>query len=136
MKHKKARYVGTLVAVALMTYAFSIASPLTLVHTGGRLLANAAVGMYAGVLPNEHNSLAQALAQKEADLAAREARLSGVERAGDVFSTNALALASLAVSTLLLILVGLNFFFDVRRARRAGLDVSAHSAAIDLRMPR
>ncbi len=134
MKKRHTHYLGLLTALVLMTYALSLASPQMLANTAGQLVANAMVGMNAGVLPNEFNSLAQALEDKEAELKEREARLSGVEIEGGMFSTNTLAVASLAVSILLVILVGLNFFFDVRRGRRNAVVMG--SVPIDLRAQR
>ncbi|MBP9669338.1 MAG: hypothetical protein KBE09_03545 [Candidatus Pacebacteria bacterium] len=131
MKRVHARYLGVFMALAMMTYALSMASPQALVSTAGQLLANATVGMQAGVLPNQYNALAQALSEKEAELAAREQQLSGVEVRRGMFSTNTMAVASFGVSVLLLVLVGLNFYFDVRRARRASL--ASRDGAIDLR---
>ncbi len=134
MKKRHTQYLGLFIALVLMTYALSLASPQMLANTAGQLVANAMVGMNAGVLPNEFNSLAQALQDKETELKEREARLGGVEIEGGMFSTNTLAVASLAVSILLVILVGLNFFFDLRRGRRNTAFMG--SVPIDLRAQR
>jgi hypothetical protein len=83
-----------------------------------------AVGVFAGALPNPDNTKAAALAEKESALAAREAALiaagTPIRDAGyDLFS-----LVAFALSSLVLVLVLLNFYFDhvhTREERRGPL---------------
>jgi hypothetical protein len=78
----------------------------------------AAIGASAGVLPNEYNTLAQALLKKEAEVNQKEAALSereaAVLRQGREKDTT-LVFIVLSVGVLLLFLILLNFYLDWRR---------------------
>ncbi len=75
------------------------------------LLANA-VGMFVSVAPNPDNTKAAALLAKEQELARREASLQASAPAAQTSGYDLLSLAALAVSSLVLLLVILNFYFD------------------------
>lgn len=111
------------VLVALPVFAFSLITvPLqpALTDTGG-LLANAVVGVFAGVEANPYNTKAQQLLEKENELNAREAALQESTNASSSVSLEDwYARAALAVSFLVLVLVALNFYFDIRRGGRGG----------------
>ena len=88
------------------------------------------IGINVGVLPNQYNTLNQALDQKQAYLNEREAYLNS--REGAIGSSTPVAQASVAESdplvwsfivgmALLTVLVMLNFYFDWKRGRRANI---------------
>ena len=105
--------------VLLFVFAIQADSSATLRTRAPDLLAGAAVGMSAGVEPNQYNTLAQQLHTKETTLAAREARLADIEASvrseTGINSPNLLSLLSLLLSLILFALVGVNFYFDRRR---------------------
>lgn len=83
------------------------------------------VGMQTTVPENEYNRLAQALTDKERTLNERESALAAREAvlarqvAEDVRRENLRTLLLLAGAILILFfMVGVNFFFDMRRARK------------------
>lgn len=75
------------------------------------LLANA-VGMFVGAAANPDNTKAAQFAAKEAELEAREAALSGRTTAPSSTTYDLISLVALTVSSLVLLLVLLNFYFD------------------------
>lgn len=80
----------------------------------------AAVGASAGVLPNEYNTLAQSLFQKETEVNQRERALAEREaevmREGSRKDTLLISLA-LSVGFLLMVLILLNFYLDWKRRK-------------------
>lgn len=109
-------------AVFFGVFMYSVASVsfATVAKGSENLFANAVVGVFAGVAENPYNSLAQQLQEKEDELAAREAALATKELSNE--STNSLFGSlggwSLFVSSILLILLLVNFYFDIRRSRQ------------------
>jgi hypothetical protein len=95
------------------------------------MLANASIGMSAGVEANPYNTLAQQLSDKELELQDRETRLLELTK-----DTNAgtrasyWALASLALSIIILVLVGANFYMDWKRGK---VRLTMPSLSVDLR---
>ncbi len=75
------------------------------------LLANA-VGMFVGVAANPDNTKAAALLAKEQELQARESALAASAPVSQSSGYDLLSLVALAVSSLVLLLVVLNFYFD------------------------
>lgn len=75
------------------------------------LLANA-VGMFVGVAANPDNTKAAALLAKEQELQAREAALVTSAPMPETSGYDLLSLVALAISSLVLLLVVLNFYFD------------------------
>jgi predicted PurR-regulated permease PerM len=77
-----------------------------------------AIGASAGVLPNEYNTLAQALLQKETEVKQKEdalaAREAEIMRQGSEKNTT-LVFAVLSVGILLLFLILFNFYLDWKR---------------------
>jgi hypothetical protein len=120
--------VALALALSLLSYALSVASPTVLAHSARSMVANA-VGASASVPPNEYNTLAQQLNAWQNSLDERETameqRMLSAERA------MTLAVASIAVSAALFFLVGINFYLDVRRRRSA--EDRSNALAIDLR---
>jgi len=122
-----------IVAVTLLAYAL-YSTPLDrLSSLALETVASATVSMSAGVPPNPYNTAAEQLSAKEAELVARENRLT---MRGSMPSNPAghdtFAVYSLLVSIALFILVAINFFFDWKRGRQ-GVPASAPYLSLDLR---
>lgn len=81
------------------------------------MLANATVGASASVPPNEYNTLAAQLADKQNQLASREQEVSLREAEAQSRGGGNLAIYSLIASLVLALLVAMNFYFDLRRDR-------------------
>ncbi len=116
--HKNTLRLGAIL-IAFPVFAFSLITvPLqpAFTDTGG-LLANAVVGVFAGVEANPYNTKAQQLLEKENELNAREAALQENTAASSTLE-DWYGRAALAVSFLVLLLVALNFYFDLRRGER------------------
>jgi hypothetical protein len=112
---------GLGVAAMALSVSMLIASPSQLKFDASMLMANA-VGARAAVAPNEYNTLAQELVQREAQLGEREAQVAtqnAVERS-TANPSNIWTLLSIALSLTVLVLVGINFYLDSRRNRRLG----------------
>jgi hypothetical protein len=75
------------------------------------MLGSAVVGVSASVAPNADNTLAAELAQREAELDAREAALGGG-------TSDVIARYSLMASAALFGLLALNYILDWRRSAR------------------
>jgi hypothetical protein len=76
-----------------------------------------AVGVATEVKPNPYNTLAQQLADKEAELAEREELIVSREQALTAAAEpSAVPLYLLGLGVLVLVLIGLNFYWDWRRA--------------------
>jgi hypothetical protein len=121
---KHVHTTGALMAILSITVIFSTTSSHELLQAGRDMMASASVGMGANVAPNEHNTLAAQLVERERALAAREAELLAEANRWD--STDVLALSGVVLSALVLLLVLLNFFFDFKRNMPRAL-------AVDLR---
>ncbi len=126
--------IGLLVAVPTIGYSMYLDTPAGLAGSAQRLMADAAVSMSASVPANPYNTLASQLSAEQAQLDQREATLNAQESAINEQSAPAedWTFASLALSILLLILVALNFYFDMRR-RRPRQDPLAQKFLVDLR---
>ena len=111
-----------LIAVGALVIAFSAAFSFTI--TGGidRFLGLAGVGASVGVEPNEFNTLAQQLTEKEEELDERENQVVIREREVQTRSVENRDYTSLVYTTIVgLILLGLillNFLLDIRRRKR------------------
>ena len=78
--------------------------------------ASANISLSADVAPNPDNTLAADLQAKQLQLDVREANLSAREKNANSFlSTNFFSLLSLFLSSVLFVLIGLNFYLDVGR---------------------
>lgn len=122
------------VAVALLAYAL-YSTPLDkLSSLTLDTVASATVSMSAGVPPNPYNTAAEQLSAKEAELAARENRLTmqGVAPPRATEGHDTFAVYSLLVSIALFILVAINFFFDWRRGQQTGTGPAPY-LSLDLR---
>lgn len=111
------RRTAVVIALALFIFATSVDSPRVLVYTAASMVGAGAVGMSAGVAPNPDNTVAAQLAQKQAELDAREGALRAGE-GGSLTGTRALAAASFITSVLVLVLVAGNYYLDFRRGRK------------------
>lgn len=116
---------GVAAAALLLSYSFSFAPPTVIVKDASAMLGSAAVGVGAAVEPNEYNTLAQALAEKEANLIGRERAISDVSENQEQAAM--FAVYSFIVGLILCALVAANFYFDWRREKR-------HSAAVNVRV--
>lgn len=120
--------VALAVALGLLSYALSVASPGVLAHSARTMVASA-VGASASVPGNEYNTLAQQLTMWQNSLDEREMEME--QRAQNAERAMTLAVASVAVSAVLFLLVGINFYLDMRR--RAQPRGANAAFAIDLR---
>jgi len=117
--------IGLLVAAPLLGYSLAHAGPLSFAVATESMLANATVGVSAGVEPNPYNGVAQQLNAKEAELESREQALnSKTNGRGDT-----LGLYSFLMSAILLVLIAINFYLDMRRRRAPAVS----QYAVDLR---
>lgn len=121
---KHVHATGAVMAILSITVIFSTTSSHELMQAGRDMMASASVGVGASVAPNEHNTVAVQLAERERELAVREAELVAQVNRWD--STDMLALSGVVLSALVLLLVLLNFFFDFKRQMPRAL-------AVDLR---
>ena len=115
-KREAIRRGAMIVAIILFMYAISVDSPARLARSGYSMLGAAVIGVTAGVEPNQYNTLAQQLSDKQKELDAREAALNA-QSGGSLVGTRSLAAASFATSVLLLVLVAGNYYLDFRRSR-------------------
>ncbi len=132
MKGHHVRGMSLSVAVILLAYSVSLFTPAIIASNIEHMLANAAVGVSMGVAPNPYNTLAAELAAMEKDLGEREQRVLTLEeelRASQSIEKY-LAYGSLALSTCLFMLVGLNFYMDSRRREQK---VPVQDFAVNLR---
>jgi hypothetical protein len=121
MKNKKKTFIDiSILACAILFIALSFYGNLSLGPKEFARELGAAVGASAGVLPNEYNTLAQSLLQKEKEVNQKEAALAEREAAvmsqGNEKNMN-LVFVVLSVGILLLFLILLNFYFDWRRRK-------------------
>jgi hypothetical protein len=124
------RGISLSAAVILLSYSVSLFTPDVIASNIGRMFASATIGMSVGVEPNPYNTLALQLEEKKSELDAREGRILALEDAlhSSRRTERFLAFGSLALSTCLFMLVGLNFYMDGRRFRRG-----TNTFAVDLR---
>ena len=123
---KKTRgYQDVLTAIALfvamtgLAYSLFTASPEKLAQDATRLLASGAAATLGVAVPeNQYNTLAEQLRAKQTELDQREASLNAAPArpaTWPLFQSDLLSVASFFMSFILLILIGLNFYFDKRR---------------------
>ncbi len=114
------------VAVVLFGYSVTHMSPALLLQSSTDILATAVVSMSAGVEENPDNMLARQLAQKEAELAAREERLSDpvVRKNGIEPFIDRYAIYSFGMSIILFVLLIINYVMDWRRSRKPEVNTS------------
>lgn len=112
MRANAINVIALMVAAPLLGYSFAHAGPEALAARAQSMLANASVGMSAGVTPNPYNDLAKQLNAKAASLEQKESALSSRSTTSDQYGFYAFVMSSI-----LLILVAINFYFDIRRKR-------------------
>lgn len=127
--------IALLVAVPALVYSFSLGAPQTVVQNTQRLVADASVGMSASVPANPYNTLAGQLSAEQAALDARAGQLVAKQSALNAQNVlvQDLGLAGFGLSVFLLILVGLNFYFDMRRRSGVLQGALAKKFLVDLR---
>ena len=103
-------------AVFLFAFAMLTSTPASLLENTQTMFA--AVGVTIAVAPNPYNTVAQQLSAKETQLTQKEAQLTAQEQAlsNSPSASDRYGFYSLCMSAVLLVLVGLNFYFDRRRA--------------------
>lgn len=111
--------------VLLLAYSTAAAPPSILTGPASDMFASSIVSMSAGVGQNPDNTLAAKLAQKEAELDARESSLGRGVGAITESQNDTLPVYTFALSIALFLLVLLNFYRDWRRERREGHAITA-----------
>jgi hypothetical protein len=125
-------FVAALVAVAGIFAPFATTSPVLFVDDARAMLGAAGATLSASVPPNPHNTVAEQLANEKRSLDEREAMLDARENApvgvsaGEIFG-----FAGFAISVVLLILIGVNFYLDSRLGRKP--TVLSRKFVVDLR---
>lgn len=104
--------LGIVAAFAFLIFAFSRNSPALLAQSADSSLAAASMTVSAGVAPNQYNTLAAQLQQKEAQLDQEQNSIQQQSASVDM-----LGVYSLLISLALFILVAFNFYFDWKRSR-------------------
>lgn len=110
--------IGCAVAIGAFLYAVASDVPSQVAFRVGSSLAAAEVSISAAVPPNPDNTLAAQLQQKEQELDQREQVVKQMERDAASHPVDSLGLYALIASVVLFLLIGINFFLDMRR--RAG----------------
>lgn len=131
---KRANIVNVLalvVAIPAFGYALFVDTPRSYVVDIGTMFASASASLTAQVPSNPYNSLAAQLSEKEALLNEREAQFDQREMLArsDSSLDGRLGIISFVISIVLFVLVGINFYLDMRRgrvapARAAGFSVN------------
>jgi predicted PurR-regulated permease PerM len=111
---------GSVVAVALLGYALSLASPAQLALTARDQFAAASVSISAGVSANPDNSLAEQLKEKSAQLDVQQQHIQELQQSLSTHPNDTLGFYSLIASIFMFLLVSVNFYFDWRRGRGQG----------------
>lgn len=121
--------LGALAAALLLSYSFSFAPPAVIVKNTGAMLGSASVGVGAAVEPNQYNTLAAQLAEKENALNDRESLLDQREYLLEIREAP-IAVYTFILGLVLCALVAANFYFDWRREKRRK---APQPLAVDLR---
>ncbi len=123
------------VAAGIFGYSVYLGAPRVIVLNTSAMLASVEVGATASVAPNPYNTVAKQLSDKERLLDQRERDILAQESAKSDsslgFKSN-LPLYSFIMSMVLALLVAVNFYFDLRRARVAK-DFVATRSIINMR---
>lgn len=120
--------LAVLVAIGGMYLSADSVERTPLAIDAQALMGAASVSISAAIAPNPDNTLASQLRAKQEQLDAREASLnSRAQTASDSFSD--WGFRAFVLSSVLLVLVALNFYFDMKRAR-AMLAARAYAASV------
>lgn len=132
LKSAKIPTFGILVlATLLLVYSFLTVNVRVVADSAQHMMANALVGTSANVPPNPYNTLDQQLSEKQTRLNEREAALSVRENSGGALSSSDVwGVYSFVMSAVLVVIVGINFYFDLRRGRPNPL---SRKFSVDLR---
>jgi predicted PurR-regulated permease PerM len=109
-------------AVGMLLVALVSASPDVIARRTLEMYTNALVGISVGIAENPYNQIAQQIADREGELTERETSLVASEQAlqrreNSIEWKATLAVYSMALSIILFILVGFNFYRDWQRSR-------------------
>lgn len=130
------RLVPSLNLLALVTAFAGLLLPLTqmsperFVDNAHSLAAASGVSLSAAVPSNPYNTLAQQLSDREKALEERESAMNKAETPAPTLG-EIMGFVSFALSLILCVLVGINFYLDSRRGRRSGM--LANKFSVDLR---
>ena len=131
--------MALIIAVPALSYSASlIGSPIYAAQGAQRLMADASASLSAAVPANPYNTLASELADKQTQLDARAAQLSAEQSVINSKSILAedLGMAGFALGVFLLVLIGLNFYFDMRRRSGVVQGPLERKFLVDLRQAR
>jgi hypothetical protein len=127
---KQKKYLNSVMlsaAFLFLLYASITLTPTTLKHNANDMLAAVGIGVAAAVPPNEYNTLAAELSAKEARLNQQQAEQNAKGYGSAPGTDGIFALTadrygfySLCISTLLFILVAVNFYYDIKRRNSSG----------------
>ena len=111
--------IGVLVAIPALMYSFYLESPATIVQGAARLMASAEISLTAAIPENPYNTLAGQLSAEQTRLDTRQTALNARESALNKKGLFGIdwGFISACISVFLLILVALNFYFDMRRSK-------------------
>lgn len=131
-KSSKIPTLGILVLAGLLfLYSILTVNVVVVAQSAQHMVASAVVGTSAAVPPNPYNTLDQQLLEKQTRLNAREAALYARENSdGELSSRDVWGVYSFVMSAVLVVLVGVNFYFDLRRGRPNPL---SRKFSVDLR---
>lgn len=124
-----------LIAGGIFGYSAYMGVPTLIAINTSSMLASVQIGTTASVEPNPYNTLAKQLSDKERLLDQRERDIAAQESSKSASSRSVssdLALYSFIMSMVLALLVAVNFFLDLRRAR-AAKDIVTPRSIINMR---
>ncbi len=124
-------FVAALVAIAGMYTPISLMGPETFVQETRSMAAGSGAAITASVPENPYSMLAEQLRAKEEALVEREAALSGPDERRTYSLGEIFGFLGFALSLVLSVFIGINFYMDVRRGRKPGLFENKY--AVDLR---
>jgi predicted PurR-regulated permease PerM len=123
---------GSIVAIGLLGYALSLASPAELARTAHDQFAAASVSTTVGVPANPINSLAEQLKEKSAQLDVQQQHIQELQHSLSSGSNDTLGFYSFIASIFVLLLVVVNFYFDWRRGRGQGSTLLTRPFTVNL----
>lgn len=131
-KSSKIPTLGILVLAGLLfLYSLLTVNVSVVAQSAQYMVASAIVGTSAAVPPNPYNTLDQQLLEKQTRLNEREAALAVRENSSNTLSSQDLwGVYSFVMSAVLVVIVGINFYFDLRRGRPNPL---SRKFSVDLR---
>ena len=109
--------LALLIAVPALAYSIVHETPSGIVSDAQGLVAGASASLSASVPANPYNTLAAQLDDEKAQLDSRATELNAQQSAAAAQNSleRYMTFASFGMSLMVLLLVGLNFYFDMRR---------------------